>query len=279
MTTTKDILQLINEIAPFEISEAWDNSGLQAGDLNGEVKKIMIALDVSTGLMDAAKKWNADVVLTHHPLMISPVNSFDFNELPGSAVKIAARHNISIISAHTNLDKATDGLNDYFAGKIGIKNTKVFISENLPGDTSDVLSGVLSGELTGLGRIGSLDSAMPLAQVAQIIKEKLNLPHVRITGDMDLPVKTIAICTGSGGSLIGDFLRSGADLYITGDVKYHEARLVEENSKALMDVGHFGSEHMVIKLLADKLAGLIKKKELDIKIKEFKNEKDPFIIV
>ncbi len=271
MVKTKDILELLNIIAPFDIAEDWDNSGLQVGNLNWEVKKVMIALDVSMPLMTAAKKAHCDLVLTHHPLMIQPEKSIDFNKMPGSAIEIAARYGISILSAHTNLDKANDGLNDYFATKIGLRKTKVFFMENS--------SLIPLDEMIGMGRIGYLKSQEPLKQVVHQIKEKLALSHLRVTGDLDLPVSCVAVCTGSGGSLLDEFLRSKADVYITGDIKYHEARRVEEYSKGLIDVGHFGSEHMAVDLLFDKLGQAIHKAGLNIKIEKFTKEKDPFIIV
>jgi dinuclear metal center YbgI/SA1388 family protein len=271
MVKTKDILELLNNIAPFDIAEDWDNSGLQVGNLNWEVQKVMIGLDVSMSLMMAAKQGNCDLVLTHHPLMIQPEKSINFNRMPGRAIEIAAKNNISIVSAHTNLDKARDGLNDYFATKIGLETTKVFFRDGpLP---------VTTDEMIGLGRIGYLESPTPLNKLVLQIKEKLNLNHLRVTGDMNLPVTCVAICTGSGGSLVDEFLKSRAEVYITGDIKYHEARQVEERSKGLIDVGHFGSEHMAIDLMFDKLGKAIQKAGLNIGIEKFKKERDPFIIV
>jgi len=271
MVKTKDILALLNIIAPFNIAEDWDNSGLQVGNLNWEVKKVIIALDVSPGLMIAAKNANCNLVLTHHPLMLKPEKSINFNRMPGSAIEIAAKYGISIISAHTNLDKAMDGLNDYFATKIGLQKTSVFVM--------DYPSLVPQDDVIGMGRIGYLAFNTPLEKLVYQIKKKLDLSHVRVTGNMDLPVRCIAICTGSGGSLLDEFLRSTADVYITGDIKYHEARRVEEVSKGLIDVGHFGSEHIAVDLLFEKLSRAIKNAGLNIKIEKFENEKDPFIIV
>ena len=120
---------------------------------------------------------------------------------------------------------------------------------------------------------------MPLKQFVQKVKQNLDLTHLRVTGDMDLPVEKIAVCTGSGGSLLDLFLKSKADVYITGDIKYHEARRVEEHSKALIDVGHFGSEHMAIDLLFEKLIRAVQNAGLDIQIIKYSEEKDPFNIV
>jgi len=270
MVKTAEILELIDTIAPFDIAEDWDNSGLQAGNLNWEVKKVMIGLDVTLPLMMSAKKWGADLVLTHHPLIIHPEKTFDFNKMPARAIEIAAKHRISIISAHTNLDKAKDGLNDYFASMIGVKNTRAF--------SVDKPLSIVKDEIIGIGRIGYLNFPTSLEQLCCQVKEKLNLSYLKVTGNMELPITTIAICTGSGGSMIDEFLESSAEVYITGDIKYHEARRVEEGSKGLIDVGHFGSEWLAIDLLFDKLNLAVHENSIDIQIKRYKEEKDPFTI-
>lgn len=272
MVTTKDILRLLDTIAPFNIAEEWDNSGLQVGDPAWEVKKIMIALDVTMPLMKAAKNWNCDLVLTHHPLMITPENSFDFSRMPGQAIFASAVDQISIVSLHTNLDKASGGLNDFFASKIGIDTTLPFLPIDF--ENNDIQNGP-----EGIGRTGYLPETITLNQLVSQIKSKLQIEHLRVSGDLSLPVRNIAICTGSGGSLINDFIKSGADVFITGDTKYHEARTIEEHSKALIDVGHFASEHIVIELLNNSLSQVITKTGLNIQIKKFLNEKDPFTIM
>lgn len=271
MVNTKNILALIHTFAPFDLAEDWDNSGLQAGNPDWAVKRVMIGLDVTLPLMTAAKEWNSDLVLTHHPLMIQPEKSIDFGRLPGAAIQMAAAHHISIVSAHTNLDKADQGLNDYFADRIGLENLQALVPQ---GESSTLVH-----ETTGMGRIGRLASPMVLGQVGRHIKRALNLPYIRLTGNMDLMVSTLAICTGSGGSLIDEFLDSGADAYVTGDMKYHEARQIEDHSKGLVDVGHFGSEHMAVDLLADQLIRAAQIAGLAIEVKKFTQEKDPFTIV
>ena len=270
MVKVKDILELLNEIAPFDLSEDWDNSGLQVGSMNGEVKKLMIGLDVSLPLLTLAAKTNIDLIITHHPLIIHPQKFFDFCRMPGKAIEIAAKQSISIISLHTNIDKAKGGLNDYFASSIGLKQTSPFLIE--PAGHG------LKKEQTGIGRIGYIDAEITLKELALQIKEKLNLPYLRLIGAVDLKVKTVAVCTGSGGSLIEEFLNSGADVFITGDIKYHDARRVEEFSKGIIDVGHFGSEWMVVDLLFKKLNLAFHRAGFDIKIIKYKEEKDPFTI-
>ncbi len=271
MATIANIIDQLNKFAPFEIAEGWDNSGLQVGNLNWDVNKIIIGLDVTMPLMEAAKMCGANLVITHHPLMINSENVIDFNTLPGQVIECCAKNRLSIVSVHTNLDKADDGLNDYFAKKIGIFS--------ILGNLCDDLSSNATGNHYGIGRVGELASDLVLSQLAAQVKGKLGIDHLRVIGDMTMVVKKIAVCTGSGGSLLDDFFKSNADVYITGDIKYHEARKIEELSKGLIDVGHFGSEHMAIDLLYEKLRPALSKAGLNIDLVCFKNERDPFTIV
>jgi len=276
--TVKKIIDIINGFAPFALAENWDNSGLQAGDPDGEIQKIMVSLDVSKEVMEAARDWGADLVLSHHPLQMNPVKSIDFSKMPGSAIGLAAREQISIISAHTNLDKAVDGLNDYFAQIMGVNCDESLCPDSIISDSKKAASPLYEskGQLQGLGRIGHLKSVLSLRELALNVKERLGLEHLRVIGDLDLQVDRVALCTGSGGSLMDCFLGSSADVYITGDVKYHEARQVEMNHKGLIDVGHFASEIIVVDLLESSLAQALASVGYDIKIQGFKKEKDPF---
>ena len=270
MVTVQDIIDQINTIAPFNIAEPWDNSGFQVGNPEWSISKVLVALDVTAAVMAEAVQTGSDMVLTHHPLMMSPENTIDFRTLHGSVIEICARHKISIVSAHTNLDKAEAGLNDYFAGKIGLTRLLGPLSKGSAPNDDD--------RDPGIGRLAILDSQMTLEQFVHNIKTGLDLEYLRVTGSMDLPVKKIAVCTGSGGSLLDDFLNSGADVYVTGDVKYHEARKVEELSKGLIDVGHFGSEQLAIDLLYEKLNPAFQKAGLVIELIRYTKEKDPFTI-
>ena len=271
MATTQDIIELLNKFAPFEIAESWDNSGLQVGHRRWVVKKILIGLDVSPALMETAAATGVDLVLTHHPLIMNPEKQIDFSEMPGKAIEISAEKKISVVSAHTNLDKANAGLNDYFARQIGLTD--------ISGVLTEAASPSIHTEAIGIGRIGVLPTEVSLEQLARHVKGRLNLNHIRVTGEMDRPVKTIAVCTGSGGSLVDDFLNSPADVYITGDIKYHEARKTEMHSKALIDVGHFGSERIAIDLLFEKLNQALERAGLDVELVRFSSEEDPFTIV
>ena len=269
--TGKDILTMIDGIAPFELAEGWDNSGLQAGDLTWPVDKILISLDITLPVMEEARAWGADLVLSHHPLIMDARKTIDFDTMPGSAILIAAQEKITILSAHTNLDKALNGLNDHFAAMIGLRGLSPLYPE--PG-SSDREEGVF-----GLGRIGDLEKGICFQDLVGDIKNRLDLHRVRVIGDLNETVARVAVCTGSGGSLIKEFLQSSADLYITGDLKYHDARQIQEGGKSALDVGHFASEIIAVDLLTQKLEQAGRDLGHRMEIKGFNQEKDPFIIV
>lgn len=192
--------------------------------------------------LDHAAAHQCDLIISHHPLVMTPEKSIDFSRMPGSAIFSCAQNQMSILSAHTNLDKADQGLNDYFAQKIGIQALEAFCPEVTDGPSQ-----------VGIGRTGRLAAPVSVKDLADRIKHRLGLPNLRVAGDMDRQVQDVALCTGSGGSLTPQFLQSSAQVYITGDLKYHEARDIESQGRAAIDVGHFASEHIVVELLKTRL--------------------------
>ncbi len=269
--TVKTLLDLVDGIAPFCLQEKWDNSGLQAGSLIWSVKRVLVALDVTMDVMDCAADLGADLVLTHHPLMIRPENQIEFDSMPGAAVFASATGKIAIVSAHTNLDRARNGLNDRLAEIIGLTNISTLEQPGWAGAAWD--------DSWGIGRKGVLDQPLTLMSLAEHIKGVLGLTHLRIVGDPDLVIKRVALCTGSGASFINDFFSSGAQVYITGDMKYHDARQVEQAGLCLIDAGHFASEHIVVELLVKQLSSASEDAGYDIEVRGFDREEDPFVVV
>ncbi|MBF0242483.1 MAG: Nif3-like dinuclear metal center hexameric protein [Desulfamplus sp.] len=274
VTTVGDIFSIIDTISPFRLAEDWDNCGLQAGNLSWQVKKILVALDVSMAVMNYAVDSKSDLVITHHPLTIRPPKSIDFATMPGSAIEIAAKNKISIISAHTNLDKASGGLNDHFANILGLKNIRLLIPS---ADSFDNPVQNKTSYGNGLGRVGEVDGILPLKSFAIDVKKRFKLKTLRVVGNPESLVKQVAICTGSGGSLLKEFFKSKADVYVTGDIKYHEARDVEEAGLGLIDVGHFASEQIAVELICKKLEDASTKKGLNLTIEGFYLDSDPFV--
>jgi dinuclear metal center YbgI/SA1388 family protein len=271
MPTVRQIIDIIDQIAPFALAESWDNSGLQVGDYAWSVSKVLIALDVTDQALAQAEKSGCDMLITHHPLIMSPEKQIDFSKMPGSAILISARSRIAVVSAHTNLDKAQGGLNDYLAEKLDVFCTDVFLADAVASDAPD--------QLQGLGRLGRLGATMTLEQLACRIKEKLGIPRVRLIGNPENMVSTAALCSGSGGSLTAQFIDSGMDVYITGDLKYHEAREIEFHGKSAVDVGHFSSESIAVALFKNRLGQMFDAEKLKIIINTYDQEQDPFLTI
>ena len=278
--TVSDIIKVLDSIAPPALAETWDNIGLQVGDSRRTVKNVWIALDPTYQVVNAACRQKVDLLITHHPLIFKPLQSIDFRTPVGSIIDLAVRHHLAIFTAHTNLDSAMGGINDILAGRIGLYDLKPlaeFQSGNRVRYDDNPLAAAHQG--AGIGRVGFLESALDLKSLARKIKNRLKLRYLKLSGDPALPVKKVAICSGSGSGLLADFFASGAQVFITGDLRYHDARNVEASNLGLIDIGHFASEQLIVDVLAEKLAGLMAESKMNPVIKACDIEKDPFTIL
>ena len=269
MSVVNDIIALMEDMAPRHLAEDWDNSGLQCGNRNWPVKHVIIALDPSLSVIQAACKKNADMVITHHPLIFKPLKSLILDTSLGEIIDLSVRHRLAIFSAHTNLDSVHGGLNDFFAQKIGLKNLTLLNSDDIY-----PLNSVESRH--GIGRVGELETPIDLAAFSDKIKLKFGLSTLKVSGPLNMTVKKIAVCTGSGSGLMNQFFASDADVFISGDLKFHDAKDAEMNQRGLIDVGHFASESIMIDLIAGRLDVKIKEKGLDVRVEALKDEEDPF---
>jgi putative NIF3 family GTP cyclohydrolase 1 type 2 len=143
----------------------------------------------------------------------------------------------------------------------------------------DVYSLIAPERGTGMGRVGVLESELDLKSLAQMIKKKLKLPHLKFAGDPAMAVQKVAVCSGSGASLLANFLACGAQAFISGDLRYHDARDAESSNLGLVDIGHFPSEHIVVDVLAERLAGIFADSKMNIAVKACDIEKDPFTVL
>ena len=155
------------------------------------------------------------------------------------------------------------------------------IRKNHPYETMayDVYPLLSSEDTQGSGRIGMLDGPMNLTSFAESIKTKLDLDYIRVVGEPDLIIKTVAVCSGSGSSFVNHFVTSGAQVYVSGDLGYHDARTVESANLGLIDIGHFASEHLIVDVLADRLNKILSENGIDVKVEAYKLEKEPFMVL
>ena len=257
----------MEHIAPPQLAEQWDNCGLQVGSYQWPVRKVWVALDPHPAVIQAAEHQNVDMVVTHHPLLFQPLSSIDVDTPLGGIVQTALTSRIAVYAAHTNLDSTKDGLNDILAVRIGLTEPAPLI----PATTMEV-----THEQSGMGRIGLLADPMTLEQFALRIKSALNLTVLKMSGDPQLMIRRVALCSGGGSGLLNEFIASDAQVYVSGDLRYHDARAVEDLGRALIDVGHFPSEQIVIDALAQKLRNSVRLAGWSVNVEPCRLERDPF---
>jgi len=271
--TVNDAITLMEGIAPPHLAEEWDNCGLQLGSRLWPVKKILVALDPTVEVMQAAADQGVDLVITHHPLLFRPVKSIDLDTPLGRIVSLAITTRTALYSAHTNLDSAQQGVNDILAETIGLTELSVLVPQ-----TVMVPNGGQT-PLLGLGRVGRMTPSMSLDAFAKHVKHRLHLPAVKMAGNPAMMVEQVAVCSGSGSGLLADFLGSAAQVYVSGDLRYHDARTIEEAQRAMIDVGHFPSEQIIIDRLVELLRAASGAAGLKVQVEPCRVERDPFLLV
>ena len=234
----KDVMAVIEEFAPLALQEKWDNSGLCIGSPDDKVSSVLLGLDCTPELVDEAIACGADMIVTHHPLIFSGLKKISAEDLVGEAVVKAIRAGISVYAAHTSADKVIAGVSGAMAARLGLKNVRILDED---------------GEGTGLGVVGNLPEPMTAQDALELVKERFALKVVKSSKPVGCKIERVAMCGGSGGSLIGAARAAGAQLYISGDISYHNFFTPE--GFMIMDIGHYESEIEIV----DILFSLIKK--------------------
>jgi dinuclear metal center YbgI/SA1388 family protein len=254
---------LLETIAPSKISEEWDNPGLQVGSLTREIDRIMLSLDPTIEAVREAARKNAQVLLVHHPLLFKPVSCLDQDQYPGNVIHASLSGSISIVAVHTNLDGAAEGINHILAELLSLE--KVEPIRRIP----EYPAG-------GLGRIGFLAEHISVDLLAEKLKTVLSAEKVRIIGRPDASARCVAILGGAGGSMISKASEMGADVFITGDVTYHQALEAKALGLIVIDAGHFCTERTAFLHFADRLRHLFQQNRFAIEVEVYRGERDPF---
>ncbi|MGE5422158.1 MAG: Nif3-like dinuclear metal center hexameric protein [Ignavibacteriales bacterium] len=354
----QQVFSVMEKLAPLSLAENWDNCGLQIGSPGQEINGICVSLDVDEALVDWVAKSEANLIVTHHPLFFHDFKTINYDTVQGNLIRKLVSYGIAVYSAHTNLDSAPNGLNQYLAEKLELKNIDVLgnmrmeklyklvvfvpdvhveevrqaindsgagffgnyrdCSFRTPGTgtfrplkgsqpymgrrgileqasefrlETIVPEGILQqtvaamlkahpyeevaydiypllnkGRAMSYGRIGELPRPLTMKNLALRVKKKLNIENVRGVGDPSRPLKKIALASGAGSSMIPIAIAEGCDALITGDIKYHEAKDVEESGLVLLDAGHDSVEASMVDLVGEYLETAAEKGHWDISI-------------
>jgi dinuclear metal center YbgI/SA1388 family protein len=235
----KEIYEALDKIAPFDAAMDYDNVGLLIGDEDAEVRGVVVSLDVTQGVIEEAVRKNANLIISHHPVIFEPMKSCLINDIPYMAIK----NEVNIICAHTNLDFAERGVCRCLADALGVKNLKPlgFYKKN--------------GDDLPYGLIGEIEVEMNSKEFASYVKKCLNCEGLRYT-ESKKSVKTVALCSGGAGEFIFDAISKHADAYVTGEIKYHEILEAVKNDVTVVDAGHFNTEDIAMMPLVYMLSGL-----------------------
>ena len=242
MTTVGDILSYLETLAPRSMKMDWDNVGLLCGGRNRPVTKVLVALDPFEGVCREASQWGAELIVTHHPLIFSPLKAVTDETPIGRSVQLLCANGISAINAHTNLDCAPGGVNDCLAETLGLGDVQVIAPSGV-----DEL-----GQPWGLLRQGFVET-QPLVQFLTTVKSVLHCEGLRYVNG-GKPVHRVAVGGGACASELMDAVNAGCDTFVTADVKYNQFWDARDRGLNLIDAGHFATENPVVSLLAAKIA-------------------------
>lgn len=239
--------------------EAWDNSGLQIGDYNDDINNIMLTMDVDQKIIECAIYNNVELIITHHPFLFSGLKSIDFSTYEGKLIRNMINNNINLYSMHTNYDMAAFGVTYQLSEILGIK-------------TYDVLH-VVNPDGSGYGGIGFIEH-INIVEYAKKVKKLLNADHVKLyCNDNDKTIHKAAFCGGSGSEFIKDAIAMEADVYITGDIKYHQAQYALQNNLCVIDAGHYNTEYQSL----HSIKNILEKAGLNVNITEVNTVKEIII--
>lgn len=353
------IMEALNSLAPWELAESWDQVGLQIGRPDQVARRILVALDMNERVLEEGLNRKVDGFILHHPFFFKPLTRIDTGSVQGGNLVRLLKEDLFLVAAHTNMDKAAAGLNQYLADSFGLQQVRpldpvpavfskivVFVPESdaprlrrvmaaagagrigayaecafqapgtgsfIPGAAAHPSIGqhgaitevretrlemqvanrdidrvfqaihqnhpyeepvidvyplenqsVGGGDAPGLGRIGSLAAALTLNQFCQQVKKVLGINTIRMMGSLEKKVSRIALCGGSGGSLLRHALRQGADVYLTGELDYHDYLSAAAEGIAVIEAGHWGSEHLFVPLVTRFLEATFPKNLLEV---------------
>ena len=265
-TTVREALELIRGFAPdeYEYKKEYDNIGLLCGRYEAEVTKILCCLDVTEKVISEAIEEGAQLIISHHPVIWSPISSVRSDDVLGRKLLRAIENGIAIFAAHTNLDFCPDGINDYVAEQLGLRNVTPLEKYN-DGDA-------------GFGRVGELANKVFITVLKGEVETVLKDKYVRIVGEPYAQVKRIAVINGAGGgdtAYVDMALKAGADCLVTADVKHHVAVYAADAGLCIIEPQHFTMEYAYISRLVQTLKIEAKSHKTDIEIIQAVSEVNP----
>lgn len=235
--TIQEIIQTIEAVAPRPLQESYDNSGIQVGDITTSAEAALLCIDITEAVIDEAIALGVNLVISHHPLIFQGIKSLTGKNYIERVIIKALKHDICLYSAHTNLDNALWGVNFEIANKLNLKNVEILDQKQ---NTTLI---------AGSGVTGILDEPMEYMDFLHLLKKTFKCGCIQYSQPLGKKISKVAVCGGSAAFLIPQAIQSEADIYVTGEIKYHDY-FGNDEQIMLANIGHYESEQFTIDLIA-----------------------------
>ncbi|MEG3626434.1 Nif3-like dinuclear metal center hexameric protein [Streptomyces poriticola] len=268
MPRLSEVIAALENLWPAERAESWDAVGTVVGDPDQEVTRILFAVDPVQEIADEAVRLGADLLVTHHPLYLRGTTTVAASTFKGRVVHTLIKNDVALHVAHTNADTADPGVSDALAGALDLRVTGPLVPD--PSDPEG---------RRGLGRICVLDHPLSVRELADRAAERLpaTAQGIRVAGDPDAVVRTVAVSGGSGDSLFDQVRAAGVDAFLTADLRHHPASEARENTPlALLDAAHWATEWPWCELAASQLDEISDRHGWDLRVHVSKTVTDPW---
>lgn len=223
-----ELVQQLDECLKPELAYDWDNVGWMIGRKDREIRKILLTLEINQAVIEEAKLCQADLIISHHPLIFRGLKNITTKEDKGYQIFELIKSDIAVYSCHTNYDIIKEGLNDYVARLLNLRNILSLTAED--------------SEHRGIGRYGDLEQAMTMERFVSYVGDIFQTKGVRAVYGNDRPIRRVGIVTGSGAEFLPIAIAKGCDVFVTGDMKYHEAQDALSAAWNVVDAGHYDTE-------------------------------------
>ena len=236
----KEVVNALERFAPLPLQEGFDNAGLQVGlTETQEVSGALLCLDVTEKVVDEAVALGCNLIVSHHPLLFHALKKITGKDDVQRAVVKAIKHDITVVSMHTNMDNALGGVNYRIAGKMGLQDIRFFGPEKL----ADGVQGAS-------GVIGKLKEPMAARDFLNMVKQRFGVDCIQANQLLHRPISKVAICGGAGAFLLNDAIAEGADAFVTGEMHYHDY-FGHEQEIQICVIGHYESEQFTSEIFQE----------------------------
>lgn len=272
MTTGLDLIAQFEQFASPRLAESWDHVGLQLGDPRRPLHRLMTTLDVRPAVVQEAIDRQVDFLFAHHPVMFHPAVDLDVRNPQNKMYADLLAHHITVYAAHTNLDTANGGMNDWLAEQLKLRKTVPLVDAGVD---------PISSKKVGMGRIGELPQSLTVDEFIDYCLDLFQLPAARLIinpQDKEKRIRRVAVLGGSGSEFYIQAKAAGADAYVTGDVTYHTAQDIQAHHLVVLDAGHH-IEVVAAHGLAELIRRWAKQEGADFEICESQVNTEPFTFV